>query len=79
MAQKVHDHFAKQYLAYILDEKGQFGTSHEISDTSLQVDLIFTPNDAEDMQALGLGKWLLVFVCWKSFGGNPKKPPFVLA
>jgi len=26
MAQKVHDHFAKQYLAYILDDKGKFAS-----------------------------------------------------
>jgi len=27
MAQKVYDHFAKQYLAYILDDKGKFWKS----------------------------------------------------
>jgi len=74
MAQKVHDHFAKQYLAYILDDKGKFGKSHEISDTSLQVDLIFTPNNAEDMQALGLlGEIASRFCVLEVFWGQPKK------
>jgi len=74
MAQKVHDHFAKQYLAYILDDKGKFGKSHEISDTSLQVDLIFTPNNAEDMQALGLlGQIASRFCVLEVFWGQPKK------
>jgi hypothetical protein len=43
MAQKVHDHFAKQYLAYLLDNKGQSEISYEIKKTSFQVDVVFTP------------------------------------
>jgi hypothetical protein len=54
MSQKVHDHFAKQYIAYLLDEKGKVDISYEILGTSFQVDVAFSPDDTADFQAMGL-------------------------
>jgi hypothetical protein len=55
MAQKVHDHFAKQYFSYLIDKKGKSEISYEIKETSFQVDVVFTPiAEQADFPALGL-------------------------
>ncbi|EDN70807.1 conserved hypothetical protein [Beggiatoa sp. PS] len=74
MTQKIHDHFAKQYLAYLLDKYGQTKISHEIVGTSFQVDLVFSPNDTADRQAMGLLGQMASHDCFiEVFSYQPQK------
>jgi hypothetical protein len=58
MSQKLHDQFAKQYLATLLETVGEVQVSYEVLGKSLQADLRMTPTEAvtvaSDRQQLGL-------------------------
>lgn len=57
MTTKIHDQFAKEYLACLLETKGQVSISYEIPKQAFQIDVRFTPTapaPPNEFQSLGL-------------------------
>jgi len=55
MTTKIHDQFAKECLACLLETKGQVSISYEIPKQAFQVDVVFTPTSPlNEFHALGL-------------------------